>query len=468
MTDAMIELDVSTPWEPPAPDRRGRRRWFALAAVLVVAGSLHSAAAARHGLAPLYQADPNVLTIDAAADRLYLVRQDAGGEAAQAIEAVAPRDGRVLWRRPMEHSESLFVAEGVVLVQDQGAGTGGGYTGRLVAIDGASGTVRWERPLSRRAGMIEPGGPAGVGGPGGRLVLVRDLAWPDEPQGFDTSYGPDDLSVALPLLPHHERYLALELDTGRVVWSVETSPGSVSSLDPTGFSDVTGLSVLDASGVLRVHDLRTGAVAATYRLDWSGAVALHRDGVPGQELVYRAGGRGVDVYDRASGRLLWRWPGDPATGYHGLYPCLQGRYCVSGTDGTDVLNPATGARLWRAERYNAARDGAPGTLMLDAEDGADGRADDVAAFSGDTGALRWHLTGWHLAYSYADRLTRHGAIVWRPVNDLAAVVGLLDPADGTVKVIGRAENFYGTPQCAATDDRIACVAVGRLFVWARP
>jgi hypothetical protein len=102
--------------------------------------------------------------------------------------------------------------------------------------------------------MIEQGGPAGVagaggvGGPGGRLVLVYDLAWPDEPQAFDTSYGdPEDRSVALPMLPHHERYLALELATGRVVWTVETPPGSVSSLALTRSSVVTGLTACSSS-----------------------------------------------------------------------------------------------------------------------------------------------------------------------------------------------------------------------------
>jgi hypothetical protein len=35
-------------------------------------------------------------------------------------------------------------------------------------------------------------------------------------------------------------------------------------------------------------------------------------------------------------------------------------------------------------------------------------------------------------------------------------------------VIGRAADFYGSPQCVAVADRLACLAIGVLSVWRLP
>ncbi|MFG2037000.1 PQQ-binding-like beta-propeller repeat protein [Dactylosporangium sp. NPDC048998] len=459
MPEAIIELDISTPWEPvPRPAGRWRRRRWGLGAlVLAAAASLLTTGAAPRDLEPLYSTDFQVLSFQAAGGRFLVSRYQAGG-GQPVIEALDARLGTVLWRRTTENDEAFVtLTERIALVQIERADEDGEYAGRLVALDAATGAQLWERPRARIAGLA-----------GGR-VLANDLAWPDEPEGFDPAYGnPDDPAVALPLLPHHVRYVALEPETGAEAWRAESPPGTVPSLFFSDYPWVTRLSELDAAGVLRERDLATGAVTGTYRLDWSGAIAGHQAGTPGQEVVWRAGGTGADVYDRASGRLLWHRPG-PAPAYNGPYPCLGDRYCLFYEDGTDVLDAATGARLWRADGYTSMLDAATGRLLLYREVAGEFRPVDVAAFDARTGAVAWHQRGWLLASGYVMRMgAARDYFVWRPVGNTDAVIGRLDPRGGTVEVIGRAANFYGTPVCAATAGRLACLAIGVLHVWALP
>ncbi|WP_432836471.1 PQQ-binding-like beta-propeller repeat protein [Dactylosporangium sp. CA-092794] len=463
MPDAMIELDISTPWEPGRAagvpvGRRGRRRVAGVAGMLAVAVLVLGASAAGRGLAPVYHADFQVLTLDGAGGRFFMTRYPMGGGGRQVLEAVAAGDGRLLWRRDLGGGESFAaVTDRVVLLQshegDEGGDDGGGG---LIALDAASGAERWERARARFAGLA-----------GGR-VLVEDRAWPREEVGFDPAYGdPEDPSVALPMLPHHERYLALEQPTGGVAWSVETPPGTLPSLDVRDYPEVLGLTDLDADGVLRVRDPVTGALRATYRLDARGPVARHQDGVPGQEVVFPAGGRGADVYDRASGRRLWHWDG-PDAAYNGPYPCLGDRYCVFDGAGTAVLDAATGAPVRRIDRYAGLLDGAGERMVLYAQGIVGYHPNDVAAFAGPGAAVAWRLDGWFVAGGYGTARAPGGYFVWHPLGRTDSMVGRLDPRDGTVRVFGVADNFYGSPQCVATAGRVACLAIGAVYVWRLP
>ncbi|MGI5244515.1 PQQ-binding-like beta-propeller repeat protein [Dactylosporangium sp. CA-139066] len=459
MAEAMIELDVSAPWEPPDDRERvpGRsRRWGMGAAVLALVCAVLPAGQAPRDLTPLYTADFQVMSLDAAGGRLIVSRYQAGG-APPVVEAIDARDGRTLWERPTEADQS-FVAltDEVALLQVERADEQGEYDGRIIALDAASGRMRWERRRTRIAGLA------------GGLVLAEDQAWPGEEQGFDPAYGdPEDPAVVLPMLPHHERRVALEPGTGRVVWTVDTPPGVVASLTYGDYPQVDELSELDAAGVLRVRDLATGGVAATFRLGRSGAVGMHRRGVAGQEVVWAAGARGADVYDRGSGRLLWHAPAD-GSAYNGPFPCLPDRYCVFGESGTDVLDPGAGARQWRAEGYAAMLGAVDGRLLLYRQGPQQFHPDDVTAFDPRTGAVAWHEQGWQFANGMFKGPGLAGYFVWRPTSNTDAVVGRLDPRDGHVEVIGRAADFYGSPQCTATGGMLACLAIGVLYVWALP
>ncbi|GAA4246616.1 hypothetical protein GCM10022255_018670 [Dactylosporangium darangshiense] len=459
MPEAMIELDVSAPWEPP--DERGGRAGLGLRVVAVLAllaGACLALPAreASRDLEPLYTADSQVLSLDAAGGRLVVSRYQQGG-GPPIIEAIDARSGKVLWERPTEVDQSFVALAGeVALLQVERADEHGVYTGKLIALDTGNGAVRWEREKTRIAGVA------------GRLVIVEDQAWPDEDQGFDPAYGdPEDPSVTLPLLPHHERRVGLDAGDGRVVWSIDTPPGVVGSLGYADYPGILEFSELDASGVLRVRDLATGGVAATYRLDGAGAVASHQRGVDGQEVVWRAGGHGAEVYDRVSGRRLWQWSGGGAA-YEGPYACLPDRYCVFGESGTDVLDPGSGARLWRASGYAAMLAAVGERLLLYRQSVEVFHPDDVTAYDSRTGATAWHRKGWQLASGMFRRPGSPGYYVWQPIGNTDAIVARLDPSSGGVELVGRARDFYGSPQCAETDGMLACLAIGTLYVWELP
>ncbi|MEV6928639.1 PQQ-binding-like beta-propeller repeat protein [Dactylosporangium sp. NPDC051485] len=459
MPDAIIELDIGAPWEPPGPSLRAARRirrrlrWLAAVAVLALAGGLLSAAGPSRGLDPLYTVDFQVVQVLAGGGRFVLTRYQAGGQ--PVIETLAARDGAVLWHRGQGAGEEIVaVTDRIVLIQAERADDEA-YDGQLTALDAATGAVRWTRAATRIVGLA------------GGLVIAEDIAWPTEGRGFDTSFGsPDDAGVALPQLPHHERHVGLAEDSGRAVWTADTPPGAVLSVARTDYRQVSGLSELDGNGVLRVRDVGTGAVARTYRLQLSGPVARHAQGAAGQEIVWPAGAGGADVYDRATGRRLWHRAG--TNGYDDPYPCLPGRYCIFGDRRTDVLDAGTGAARWRLDGYLAMLGADDRHLLMYRQVVDQFRPDDLAAFAAGDGATRWRRTGWLLSGREAFGLRSPGYFVWRPIDDTAAVIGRLDAGDGTVDVVGRAGEFYGNPQCLATTGRVACLAIGMLYVWRNP
>jgi hypothetical protein len=234
------------------------------------------------------------------------------------------------------------------------------------------------------------------------------------------------------------------------------------------YPQIRALSELDGHGVLRARDLGSGAVSREYHLDFTGVVARHQPGLPGQEVVWPAGRGGPEVFDLASGRRLWQATGgSPA--YNGPVPCLRVRYCLFGDSGTDVLDAGTGAVAWRADGYGALLQDTGDRLLMYRQVSDDYHPDDVTAFGVDRdGAVAWHRQGWLVASGYFNAIHTPGYFVWRPISNTDAIIGRLDPRSGSVEVIGRAPDFYGSPQCTATADRVACLAIGVLYVWRLP
>ncbi|WP_433614287.1 PQQ-binding-like beta-propeller repeat protein [Dactylosporangium sp. CA-139114] len=460
MSDAIIELDISAPWEPPQRPgpavARRRRRWRrAVLGMLVlgVAAVLPGGADHRPGLEPLWTAGFQVLALDAAGGRILVHRYRTGAD--PVAEALDARTGRLLWRRESAAAESYVALTGrTAIVQVERADTGGALQGWVDGLDAATGALRWRRERARFAGLA------------GDVVVVQELAWTGEDDRFDTSYGnPDDPAVALPRVPHHERYLGLDERTGTARWTAELAPGTESGLDYEPYPLLRGLRELDRDGALRVRDPVGGAVTGSFRLDVAGVVSRHQAGLPGQELVLPAGRGGTEVFDLASGRRLWTWAGE-SPAWNGPVPCLRAHYCVFGEGGTEVLDPATGAVLWRVPDYSALLQDTGDRLVMFRATAERFKPDDVAAFPADRGGgVAWQRRGWFLANGPFMAAPGTPSFVWRPAGTTDAVVGRLDPADGSVHVIGRAPDFYGAPQCAATAERVACLAVGVLYVW---
>ncbi|GAA3299653.1 PQQ-binding-like beta-propeller repeat protein [Dactylosporangium vinaceum] len=464
MPEAIIELDVSAAWEPPerpgpavARRRRKWRRVLLTLAVFAAATLVPAGAAAGHGLDPLYAVEFQVLAVDAAGGRILVHRYGPTGTDPVA-EALDARTGRVLWQRAGRTDQSYVgLTDQVGLVQTERTDSDGAFTGYLQAFDAATGHDLWRRDDVRPVGLA-PGG----------TVVVQEQAWPGEDDGFDPSYGnPDDASVALPQLPHHERFIGLDELTGAARWTTDLAPGTLPRFDYRDYPRISGFAELSAAGVLRNRDLTTGAVTSQYPLNLDGTIAQHWAGLPGQEVVLAAGRDGASVYDWATGRRLWRWTSElPA--FNGPVPCLRVHYCVFGDSDTAVLDAADGKVLWRARGYTALLRDLGDRLLMFRQVKDDIHPSDVAAFDGGTGAVLWRRQGWFLANGYFNAPRVGGTFVWRSTSTTDAVIGQLDPRDGTVRVIGRAPDFYGTPQCTATATRVACLAIGVLYVWPHP
>ncbi|WP_433216832.1 PQQ-binding-like beta-propeller repeat protein [Dactylosporangium sp. CS-047395] len=459
MPDAIIELDVSVPWEPPERPggggaRRAGVRRLGLVVVVLVGVLLAGGSDWRPGLEPLWTAEFQVLAIDAAGGRLIVHRYQRAG-ADPVTEALDARSGAVLWRRPGVANESFAaLTDRVGLVQREQSDEHGRYTGRTFALDARTGEELWHRELVTFAGMA------------GDVVVVSEHAWPDEVDEFDDSYGdPQDPGLALPPRGHHERYLGLDQLSGEVLWSVELAPGTLAGFGLAQYPYLSAFTELGADGVVRVRDLRTGAVSGRYQLDFSAVLSRHSPGVAGQEVVLPAGRGGAEVFDLASGKRLWRWAGE-SPAWNVPVPCLRVHYCVFGESGTEVLDAATGVVLWRARGYSAVLGDTGDRLLMYRQLSDEYHPDDVTAFAvAGGGAVAWNRQGWYVAGGYYEAVGARGMFVWRPISNTDAIVGRLDPDDGSVHVLGRAHDFYGSVQCTATADRVACLAIGVLFVW---
>ena len=468
MPDAVIELDLYEPWDPPAPPVKigdGRRRW-PLAAVLLAAVPLLAGAAGRVDLDPTLAPDFQVMSLDEAGGRLYVTRPEVtvtGGGAL--LQALDPRDATPLWSRTLRQSEHIVdVTADLVLLQVEDVSSGDDYELQLLAIDAATGDERWRRGLASLVGRAGPD-----------LLIVQDTSirdeYPDEVIDADRSVGdPENPTVNIPVLPHHERYLALRRD-GQVAWRLEIPPGTLIDVETARYPELSGLTELDPSGTLRVRDVRTGAVTATHRLDLSSTaaarpVARYQAGVGGQQILYPAGGSDAEVYDRATGRLLWHWAGGMVV-YASPFSCDGVRYCLFDGNGMAVLDAATGEPLWRAERYVGRLDARPGRLVLTTESADPTKPVDIAAFDPVTGARQWELKDWFLVGRFYTGPDPDALYVWRPINNRDAVIGRLDPQTGAVAVLGRGHDFYGIPACVDATGRLACLAVGTLMVWPR-
>jgi hypothetical protein len=111
---AVIELDLSPPWEPPeAPaPRLGRgRRWLAAVLVGVLALGLLVAGAPVRGDGPTFQIEHQVLSVYTAGGRLFVGRFAMGG-ASTLLEAYSLRDGTPLWSVPTALNQQVALATG--------------------------------------------------------------------------------------------------------------------------------------------------------------------------------------------------------------------------------------------------------------------------------------------------------------------------------------------------------------------
>ncbi|WP_238006836.1 PQQ-binding-like beta-propeller repeat protein [Dactylosporangium sp. AC04546] len=438
----MIELDLSVPWNPPEPvlpPRKRGRPWIALAAVSLMSAAVLAAGAPPASTAPEYRLDDvRILDLQAAGGRVIVSRYEPEAPGSRA-EVRRLRDGALLWSTPLAVGERLgFLSERVVArMSDEG--------GAATVFDAATGDQLWEAPrlsvIGRAAGLLITED-LPEGSPQIRTVIITS----------DGQLAPNQAIEQVP-----RRYRALDERTGKAVWTLEPPVGSIAEAGDDG------MWVLSPDGRLETHDLATGAVTATRRLAWSGTLSWYSMGDDGV-MVATAGQVGIDVFDRESGRLLWRWP---ATGTEAVpYACAAGLYCLRDGTGMAALDPRTGERRWHLDGYNGAL-GSDGrtVLVTDWGFGSPANAEQpIAAVDARTGRKRWELTGWRIT----TLLRGNRIVVWRPTGGDGAVLAAVDPETGRLALIGRATVAHRDVSCVQDDGRLACVTDGILSVWPLP
>lgn len=457
MAETVIELDLSTPWEPPAPRRRLRIRTIALLTVLAVTLGVLVAGGpvSRAGL--LYTLDVQVLQADSAGGRLYLARYQGTGPG-PVIEARRLSDGALLWEHSTDIQQQLLVLAGgdvvILLSEDQTGQDGASST--LTAFDAATGRQLWTR-----SGVTLTGSTPGI-------VIVQD-ATADLVDIIitDTEYK-SGINYASPR--PERRIHGLSTRTGSVVWDVTIPTGTQAnfSWDHARDGRLSRFEALSRTGLLTRWDPRTGRTTETNQLDWSGVPArfdagrVDGTGRPADRvIVYPDKQRGAVVFDLATGRSLFNWPGDAN---RNLFPCATGLFCTGTDAGLDAVDTTTGARKWHVDRYNSVFELGGDHLLVGSygDPGNPGRPGPAAIVDAATGAVVREFSGWNF-FTSGDR-----PLVWRSTDPRSAVLGELDLVTGLITVFAEAENWYGNPECSTDGDLLACVIVGGLSVWRLP
>jgi outer membrane protein assembly factor BamB len=455
VTEAVIDLDPSSPWEPPAPRVR-RARWVAVAAVLAVTLGMLGAGGRRPGADLLYTVDSQVLQALTAGGRLYLARYQDSAPGPM-IEARRLSDGRLLWEHPGEVDQQLVTAgDGVVVLLGE-ARPDGRVSTALTVLDAATGTELWSRSRvtynGTAAGVViveeERDGP-------GQVTVVADRS-PDV-NLFD---GLAD-----------QRFLGLSDRTGSAAWDITVPAGTAVSFNRTNDAAgrlvrLTRFDVLDTAGQLTRRDTTTGKVIETSQLDRSGTVSAMYgrwiNGTADQVVVYPPDGHSDPmVFDTRTGRPLFPWPVEPGPA---LFRCTQTLFCATTEDGMQAVDSVTGERRW----YLAGRDTVIASIderlvVGSYREGSTVEPEDIAVVDSRTGALVRDLPGWRVLAGGSER-----PLVWRAVDGRAAVLGELDPRTGLIAVDVRPDDWSGSPACSVDANALACVAVGgRLSVWRLP
>ena len=217
----MIELDLSSPWEPPEPPRaplrfRLRTRWLAALTVLAVAAAGLTAAVAKPSTGPLYQIDDQVRTVTVAGDMLIVGRYQQALSGTR-IEGRRLSDGEVLWNVPADLQQMYMTVErDRVLRHDPAlAGASRATPAPSPASTLATGRQLWTRPRS-----------ALVGTAGGRLV-VEDMPDPGKIIEFVEGEELPDPTINDAGDPQPRHVLVLDERTGAPVWELTAPAGTL-------------------------------------------------------------------------------------------------------------------------------------------------------------------------------------------------------------------------------------------------
>ncbi|GAA2605517.1 hypothetical protein GCM10010399_40670 [Dactylosporangium fulvum] len=445
----IIELDLATPWEPPAPPPRRVRRWSAAVLVAVVALGVLVAAAPRRPDGPAFTIEHNVLNVAGAGGRIFVGRFHSVGSAPR-LHAMRLSDGAELWSTQITPQQRLALATAQVVVLSTDWTEDASWS-TIAVLDAATGGRLWHRDTVQVLGRA------------GGTMVVEDMAGADPdaepPPGPD-----DDPAVNRAPVRRQRHYLGLDERTGATVWTLEVPAGSAAEAgwDQHTTYKLLHLAQLDPDGLLRLRDPATGAITGSHRLAWSGTIASFTvsKGRPGQVIVFPAGQRGAAIFDLDTGERLWGWSGKM---YGGLLQCGPDRYCGGADTGLDNVDVRTGRIVWHIDRYAGILHIGARTMVLGSYIQPDAESASYVVVDAATGRLQRKIEGWRLIGARGEHL-----IVSHPGDRGGALLGVLDPGSGVVALFGKAPQWYGMPECTADEEHLACVAVGALSVWRLP
>jgi outer membrane protein assembly factor BamB len=295
-----------------------------------------------------------------------------------------------------------------------------GKTGGVVALDLATGAVRW-RVVTAVPVRGAPGVEAGivVFSQTDGAVRAVDASTGEPRWSVDLHDGIDSTESSLWAAPAiyggfvyvgtQRRLVSIELATGVVEWSVDPSPTGtwLASFSSVGVTEDVVIGTFERGSGVIAYARITGA--ELWRLGFADALAVNASIVIGDRIAYVGDGRGrVLAIDIASGVILWRTAvvdGDPEWGYTiaGTPAYADGRLFVpTQWNRLVALDAATGVELWdhaatpgvlRTVHYRGAQpgyQGAPvvaGTTVWFADTAGELVGADVA-----TGMTRWTMS----------------------------------------------------------------------------
>ena len=360
-------------------------------------------------------------------DTVYLV--DQGSMAAYRVEA----GGRPLWQVDTGSVYPFVIAteDPGLIVVDMGAVNS---AVRSVQVrDSRTGAVRWERAS---LGAFEVAGDTVV------LTDVADVA------NAVAGVAPPGASGA---------FLGVDLRTGRTRWSRRVAPGTVLGyryLTPSLLSSAAA--ELSSDGWLRMIDLATGADRQVVRLALAGtpgSVAVRGDLV----VVQQAGAvesRIVVGYDLATGAQRWR-----VENLSNVWPCDERWLCVFGDNATSVIDPVTGATLYRGQNFQLTIHGDRLLAWNQHRPGSVGAG--AALFDLGTGRPIRSYGRWQVAMDDPDR----GILATQLDADDRLLVARLDLETGAATVLGIADDWHGDLGCTWGRQYIACRGEDGYRVW---
>jgi hypothetical protein len=441
----VIELDVSTPWEPAPRERsaRGPRVGAFLLLLVAVAGMLTGPSQlAGESLTLAWRATAFHNFFDVGGNTVYSVVDDAGQ-----LRLVA-RDielGTVRWSRVLEGplAEAYF-SNSVNLV---------------TRFPPSLGTPTATRVLTQEAGrlvMSYPTPALPVAYIAGSVAILIE-----QEVGADIA----DADARLDGWRQAHRVTAVDLATGENRWEGRIDPGSTWALPGVqpwddgvvwGGSDEGRMIVVASDGTAQVWDLTTGKVTAraelgqqynrevSYALAFPQVLAVSTTSVGGPIVV------GWELRRMA---VLWRvhvpnvvaWPA----------PC--GRLlCLRSENNTWAIDTRTGTVAWHAAGVSVYPTDMP-VRRLAGVDGSTPVTIDVG-----TGMVENVPDGWEVV----DNDQRRGSLITALVDeDGQGHLGRLSLGTGQVADLGPIGSVMSGMRCRSTDTHVVCADGSQLRVW---